>query len=349
MKQVDKLLNERAESLLKALIEQYIAEGQPVGSKTLANTSNVDLSPASIRNVLSELEKMGFVASPHTSAGRVPTPQGYRYFVDSLITTKPLSPQTIDQMVQDMMRTQQTNELVTHASQFLSQLTSFAGIVTFPRRTRLQLKHIEFLPLSEERLLAILVTSDNEVQNRIIPVARTYTKSELQRAANYLNEKFAGQPIESLRQEIMDEMHQVREDMDKAMREAVELAGQALNDDLGANDENFVVAGQTNLLTAGSWDNIQQLRQLFDAFNEKQDILSLLDQSLSASGVQIFIGEESGYEVLGECSIITASYSSEGEVIGSLGVIGPTRMPYEQVISVVDITAKVLSSALNSR
>jgi heat-inducible transcriptional repressor len=203
--------------------------------------------------------------------------------------------------------------------------------------------------LSEERLLAILVTSDNEVQNRIIPVARTYTKSELQRAANYLNEKFAGQPIESLRQEIMDEMHQVREDMDKAMREAVELAGQALNDDLGANDENFVVAGQTNLLTAGSWDNIQQLRQLFDAFNEKQDILSLLDQSLSASGVQIFIGEESGYEVLGECSIITASYSSEGEVIGSLGVIGPTRMPYEQVISVVDITAKVLSSALNSR
>lgn len=347
-----KTLNERAEDLLRALVKNYISEGLPVGSKKLAEATRLDLSPASIRNVMADLEKSGLITSPHTSSGRVPTIQGYRYFVDSLLSIQPMDNRTADTMLSDLLESCDSNGtqgLVSSASEFLSSLTSYAGIVTLPRMESVQLRQIEFVPLSDKRVLTILVTNEKEVQNRVIPVHRAFSREELQCAANYLNAQFAGKKMTQVRQELMDEMNQARQDMDQMMRSAVEMADAAFNDSGKEKGEDFVVAGQTNLMTHNDLASVETLRQVFDAFNEKHDILRLLDQCLDAEGIQIFIGDESGYLGLGECSLVTSTYSVDGEVIGSLGVIGPTRMPYEQVISVVDITAKVLGAALNSK
>ncbi len=347
MKQTEKQLTERAECLLSALIQNYIQEGQPIGSKKLAAASKLELSSASVRNVMAELEAMGFVESPHTSAGRVPTAQGYRYYVDSLLQLEPVDSQAISELSKELQHEFNTLGIVSSVSEFLSNLTSFAGIVTLPKVARVALRQIEFLPLSDKRILTILVTNEHEVQNRIIPVHREFSAEELQRAANYLNDKFAGKELQRVRQEIMQEMNDARVSMDQMMRSAIEIASQVFE----KNDkkDDFVVAGQTNLMDYSEFASMDALKQLFDAFNQKRDILSLLDKCLNADGVQIFIGSESGYLGLGECSLVTSTYSVEGRPIGTLGVIGPTRMPYEQVVSVVDVTAKVLSAALKSK
>ncbi len=343
------LINERAENLLRTLIQQYIKQGQPIGSKTLANSKCMELSSASIRSVLSDLEKMGFIHSPHTSAGRIPTIQGYRYFVDSLLTVAPMDKSKFIGFIEDLEKEQETQNMVSSASEFLSNMTSFAGVVTIPKRKSVVLKQIEFLPLSENRVLSILVTNDFEVQNRILPVSRRFKAEELERAANYLNNKFAGQEIENIRKAVMVEMDDARKDVDQQMKTTVEMANNIFNNSSKNDREDYILAGQTNLMDHNDLASVDTLKQLFDAFNQKRDILHLLDQCLTSEGVQIFIGEESGYEVLEECSVVTKNYTVDGQIIGSLGVIGPTRMPYEQVISIVDVTAKILSSALNSK
>ncbi len=349
MNKLKKPLNDRAESLLRALITQYIAQGQPIGSKTLAHSGLIGLSPASIRNVLADLEELGFIKSPHTSAGRVPTIQGYRYFVDSLMTVRPLEDTLVRALASTLREEKDTQSLVIRASDFLSKLTDFTGIVTLPRRRRLALQQVEFLPLSDLRVLVILVTNKSEVQNRIIRVPRAYKSEELERAANYLNNKFAGREITQVRDEIMREMEQARESMDLMMRSLMVMANQMFGQAVDDSAEDCVVSGQTNLMSHDELANVDKLKQLFDAFNQKRDILQLLDQSLSAEGVQIFIGEEAGYKALGDCSVVATRYSVDGKVLGTLGVIGPTRMPYDQVISIVDITAKLLGSVLNSK
>ncbi len=349
MKNTEKLLSDREERLLNALIREYIDQAQPVGSKKLVQTASLNLSSASIRNVMADLEELGLIASPHTSAGRVPTVQGYRYFVDSLLNIKPLQPVAVEKMIKEFAGDYDTTSIIANASAMLSKLTSLAGIVTLPRRQRVQLAQIEFLPLSDNRVLSILVTDDNEVQNRIIPVKRVFESGELRQAANYLNTMFAGKEIRQVRNELLNELNEARQSMDQKMQAVVEMANKMFADENQDDQSDFVVAGETNLMDQSEFASVDTLKQVFEAFNKKRDILELLDQCLSADGMQIFIGDESGYQGLGDCSLVTSTYSVDGQVIGTLGVIGPTRMPYEQVISVVDITAKLVSSALKSK
>jgi heat-inducible transcriptional repressor len=337
----------RALQLLKALTERYIREGQPVGSRTLSRESGLNFSPATIRNVMADLEDLGLIRSPHTSAGRIPTVQGYRVFVDTLLTVKPLDESTVDRMRTELDTDQDPKGLVATASSLLSGITHLAGIVTLPRREHAALKRVEFLPLSEHRVLAVLVISDREVQNRILNVDRPYTASELQQASNYLNEQFAGRNLEEVRRSLIRDMKSDRADMDRMMRMAVEMADSALN--AAEEGDDFVLAGQTNLMEFEELCNPGTLRQLFEGFNRKRDILHLLDQCVNGAGMQIFIGEESGYQMLDECSVVTAPYSVGGRVVGVLGVIGPTRMAYERVIPIVDATARIMGAALNPR
>lgn len=341
------LIDERAQHFLKVLIERYIKEGQPVGSKTLARDAGTGLSPATIRNVMADLEDMGLVVSPHTSAGRVPTASGYRFFVDSLLTLQPLKGQELGQLKDQLEVEQGSSILLSSASQMLSELTHMAGVVMVPRRERVAFRQIEFLPLSGDRILTILVTHEEEVLNRIINTKRAYTKSELERAANYLNQAFSGQTLTKVREKLFREMQQARKDLDQTMAQAMEIAGQVFQQEEQGDD--CVISGQTNLMDFNELADMQQLRQLFDAFTQKHDILHLLDHCLQADGVQIFIGEESGYRHLDNCSVITAPYGGDDEVVGVLGVIGPTRMAYDRVIPIVDITAKLLSAALKQQ
>jgi heat-inducible transcriptional repressor len=338
-------INERAQHLLKVLVERYIRDGQPVGSRTLATETQLGLSPATIRNVLSDLEEHGYLASPHTSAGRIPTVRGYRFFVDSLLTVKPLDNNAVQQCQQQLKPDQNVPTLVSSASNLLSELTRLTGLVMLPRREHISLRQIEFLPLSDNRVLVILVLNEREVQNRIIYTKRIYSQNELQQAANYLNATYAGQEIARVRKKLLAAMQNDRATMDQLMRTAIEVADQVL--ETTPNEQDYVLAGQNHLFDLVDNTGIQGLRQLFTAFTQKHDILHLLDQCLNTNGVQIFIGEESGYDVLDECSVVTAPYSVEGQAVGVLGVIGPTRMPYERVISIVDVTAKLLSAALN--
>ena len=340
-------LSERAQHLLRVLVKQYIESGQPVGSKALSRAAGLDLSPATIRNVMADLEAKGLLSSPHTSAGREPTVQGYRLFVDSLVTMAPLNDQRIEKLKSQLTHEADTRTLLSNVSEFLSGITRLAGLVTVPSVRHMELTHLEFLPLSENRVLAILVTNDREVHNRILHLPRRFSSDELHQIAAYLNGQFRGKEIAALRQQLVQEMHAARESMNQLMRAAIDMAEQVLSDE--DDGDNFVVVGQTNLMGFEELSNVDRLRQLFEAFNQKRDILHLLDQCLHAQGVQIFIGEESGYDVLGECSLVTSSYSVDGRVLGVLGVLGPTRMPYEQVIPVVDITAKLLGAALNSK
>ena len=335
-------LNERAQILLKTLIERYIAEGQPVGSRALSKYSGLDLSPASIRNVMADLEEMGLIASPHTSAGRIPTPRGYRFFVDTLLTIKPLDSLEINQL-EGQLHAENRQRLVASASQVLSELTRFAGIVVTPRRSA-GFRHIEFVKLSETRILIILVTPEGDVQNRILFSEQSYSPSELVEASNMLNQNFAGLTLEESRTRIQEQLRRLREDILKLMTAALEASNPAITE----SSDEIVISGENKLLDVQELSsNMARLRGLFDLFERKTALLQLLDVSTRAQGVQIFIGGESGLVPLDECSVVTAPYEVEGKVVGTVGVIGPTRMAYERVIPIVDITAKLLTSALS--
>ena len=335
------MLDPRAQHLLKTLVERYIADGQPVGSPSLSRHSGLELSPATVRNVMADLEEMGFITSPHTSAGRVPTPRGYRFFVDSLMVVKPLEQVEIHRLEGELAN-DRPQQIVSTAASLLSQLTQFAGVIVTPRRREAAFRHLEFLRLSEKRVLLIVVTQDGDVQNRILHTDRSYTPTQLIEATNFFNHNFAGQPLAAIRVRLADELLALRDDIAGLMKVAVEAGEGALSE-----GEALVVTGERNLLHADDLaSNMQRLRRLFDLFEQKTSLLHLLDVSQRAHGVQIYIGEESGLMPLDECSVVTASYEVGGQVIGTLGVIGPTRMAYERVIPIVDITAKLLSNAL---
>lgn len=336
------MLTDRAQILLKTLVERYIAEGEPVGSRTLSKHSGLDLSPASIRNVMADLEEMGFVASPHTSAGRVPTPRGYRFFVDTLLTVRPLAQVEVAQL-ETSLAASDPQRLIASASSLLSDLSQFAGLVMTPRRNP-AFRQIEFLSLSEKRILLIIVTMEGEVENRVILIDTPYSASALTEAANYFNQHFAGHRFDQVRSKLRDELGRMRDDITRLMAAAVDAGSQALD----TSQDSMVVSGSRKLLDVEELSgNMRNLRRLFDAFEQKTGLLQLLDQSRSAAGVQVFIGGESELLPLDECSLVTAPYSVDGQVVGTLGVVGPTRMAYERVVPIVDITAKLLSSALS--
>ncbi|MCB1738174.1 MAG: heat-inducible transcriptional repressor HrcA [Gammaproteobacteria bacterium] len=339
-------LKEREQALLKALIELYIRDGQPVGSRTLAKTSGMELSPATVRNVLADLEDMGLLASPHTSAGRVPTDRGYRLFVDSLVQVRPVGAETLVGL-QNRLRKDDASALVRTASSLLSDVTSLAGLVTVPHRSYASLRQIEFLPLTEKQVLAIIVVNEREVENRVIRTDRAYSRAELESSANYINAHFAGRDLAEVRVALLRELRAAQQSMNEMMLSAISMAEQALEPDVPRED--FVLSGETRLMNIQDMADMNRLRGLFEAFQRKQDILNLLDFSVKGRGVQIFIGQEAGLNVLDGCSLVTAPYRVEGEVVGVLGVLGPTRMSYDSVIPVVDITAKLLGAALQGR
>jgi len=339
--------NERAQHLLRVLIQRYIKDGQPVGSRTLSKDSGLSLSPATIRNVMSDLEDLGLVSAPHTSAGRIPTPQGYRLFVDTLVRYRQPRENDIDKLrSQIRQQTDDAGSLVSSVSNLLSDFTSLAGVVTVPRGQHAALRQIEFLPLSENRILAILVINDREVQNRILHVDREYSESELQQAANFINQHYAGIEMIQVRQQILSDLENARLDMNQAMHDIIAVAQSALE---GGNDADgeFVLAGETNLMDFAELSDVDTLRRLFDTFSRKRLMLDLLDRSINADGVQVFIGAESGYGILDDCSVVTAPYQLDDETVGVLGVIGPTRMAYDRVVPIVDVTARLLKSALS--
>lgn len=339
-------LNERAEDLFKLLVNRYIREGRPVGSRTLARDSGRTLSPATIRNVMADLEELGLLWAPHTSAGRVPTVQGYRLFVDTMLHTQPLATDEVRDLEQKVDAADRADTLAETTSALLSEITHLAGIVMLPRQERVILRHVEFLSLSDERVLVILVINEHEVQNRIIRTKRRYSPAELQEAANYLNDTYAGRSLATIRERIVDELRRFREKMNRLTAMAVEMAEKAF-DVTPPSEGDFVVAGQTHLMEYDDLADMDKLRHLFEAFNQKRDLLHLLDQCLRSEGVHIFIGEECGYEVLDEFSVVTSPYEAGGRVIGVLGVIGPTRMAYERIVPIVDVTARLVSAALN--
>ena len=343
-------ISERAQHFLKVLIERYIQDGHPVGSRTLAKDAGLDLSPATIRNVMADLEDLGLVTSPHTSAGRIPTVPGYRLFVDSLLSLKPLDNAMLRQVQQRLDIRDAPSGLLDSASRLLSSLTHLAGVVMVPKHNQVRIRQIEFVPLSEERVLTVIVTSTGEVYNRIIRTSRVFSRSELEQLSNYITSHYAGSDLAGIRRRVLREMQETKRNLDALMVQAMEVARAAFVGDLDDDGKgDFVVAGQTNLMDFDELAQMDSLRSLFDAFTEKQEILHLLDRSLEADGVQIFIGEESGYSTLKDCSVITAPYGVNSQVVGVLGVIGPTRIAYDRVIPIVELTAKVLGSALASR
>ncbi|HHH43831.1 MAG TPA: heat-inducible transcription repressor HrcA, partial [Gammaproteobacteria bacterium] len=307
-------LSTRAQYLLKALTERYIRDGQPVGSRTLAREAGLKLSPATIRNVIADLEELGLVTSPHTSAGRVPTVQGYRLFVDTLLSVQPLEHELLDELELNLGGETDSRELVETASNLLSDVTHLAGLVTIPRREHASLQRVEFLPLSEHKILAILVISDTEVQNCILNMDRAYSAAELQQFSTFLNEQFAGKEIHAVRNTLVSELRETRENLNRMMATAMDMADRVLGEAEQGSD--YVLAGQANLMEFNELCNVTTLRHLFEAFNEKRQILNLLDQCVESEGVQIFIGEESGYQMLDECSLVTAPYTVDGQVLG---------------------------------
>lgn len=340
-------MNEREQYILKALIERYIREGQPVGSKALAEEGAIALSSATIRNVLAELEDAGYIFSPHTSAGRVPTVSGYRFFIDTLLTLKPIDAAQIAHYKLQLRGKMSVSELMQSTSHLLSGVTHQVGLVTLPRLEQMILRHVEFLPLSQQRVLIILVLNEQDVQNRIIETDRVYSASELEQAANYLNAQFAGKDLPFIRKELLDALQSDKEQLNQGMDVVLDMATGLLEEQ--SDQDDVMVAGHSNLLDLASTRGIDSLKGLFDAFSQKRDILHLLDQCLRVDGVQIFVGEESGHKILEDCSVITAPYFADGQILGVLGVVGPTRMDYERVIPIVDMTAKLLSTALEMR
>ena len=334
------MIDERARTLLKTLIEHYIADGQPVGSRALSRLSGLDLSPATIRNVMSDLEEMGFVASPHTSAGRVPTPRGYRFFVDTLVTLRPLEEQQTA-IIEGRLREADPQRAIQTAAQLLSSLSQFAGVVLTPRRSS-SFKQVEFVRLSDRRVLLIIVTPEGDVQNRILLTQTSFTQPQLIEAANMLNEHFAGKSFSEVRTLLQSDLRRLREDISALMEAAVQAGSEA-----EAESDPVVVSGERNLLGSDLSTDVDTLRRMFDLFEHKTRLIHLLDTSIGAHGVQIYIGGESQLVPMDEMSLVVAPYTVDGQVVGTLGVVGPTRMAYERVIPIVDITAKLLSSALS--
>ncbi len=336
------MLDDRSRNLLKTLIERYIAEGQPVGSRALSKFSGLDLSPATIRNVMADLEEMGLVASPHTSAGRIPTPKGYRLFVDSLLTVQPIHANQAA-MLEGQLQADAPSRVLGHAAQLLSSLSSFAGVVVTPKRGGV-FRHLEFLRLGERRVLLIVVSPDGDVHNRILQTDRDYTPSELTEAANYINSHYAGLDFEEVRRRLRVELLELRENISALTKLAMESGEQVLHDP----QETVVISGERRLLDVSDLsDNMARLRKLFDLFEHKATLAQLLDASAHGQGVQIFIGGESSLVPIEELSVVAAPYEIDGRVVGTLGVIGPTRMAYERVIPIVDITSKILSTVLS--
>jgi heat-inducible transcriptional repressor len=337
------MLDKRAQILLKTLIERYITEGQPIGSRTLSKYSGLDLSPATIRNVMSDLEELGLISSPHTSAGRIPTPLGYRFFVDTLLVVKQLQSGEIHQL-EGQLQPDNPQRVIQSASHLLSQLTQFAGVVMTPRRRSLTFRHVEFLKLSEKRILLIVVTPEGDVQNRMLLTERDYAANELVEAANYLNQNYSGQSFEDMRARLQGELRELRQDMIHLMSAAVDAGSEAL----AKPGEPYVLSGERNLLGARDLSqDMSRLKQLIELFERKTSLVQILDVSLRGQGVQIFIGGESGFAAPDDVSVVTSPYKVDGEVVGTVGVIGPTRMAYDRVIPIVDVTAKLLSSALS--
>jgi heat-inducible transcriptional repressor len=340
---MDSMLNERAQLLLKTLIERYIADGQPVGSRTLSRAPGLDLSAASIRNVMADLEDMGLIISPHTSAGRVPTARGYRLFVDNLLAIRPLDDGEVTQIARELLPDSPQN-LAQAASHLLSDLTHFAGVIVTPQRSDSAFRQIEFLRLSEKRILLILVSLDGDVQNHLITTERDYSPSELTEAANFINSHYAGQGLAHIADRVSEELQQLQSDITELMAAAIRFGQHSLAD----LSETVVIAGENRLLRVNDLsEDLTRLRELFDTFERRSELLKLLNQSRGAQGVRLFIGEESGLMTLGDCTVVTAPYRINNQVVGTLGVIGPTRMAYERVIPIVDITARLVSSALS--
>jgi len=342
-------ISDREFTILRLLIDQYIREGQPVGSRTLSRISGVGLSPATLRNVMGDLEHMGLLVSPHTSAGRIPTELGYRVFVDQMLEVTPLLDYDVAKIRTGFSTASSAKEAMQMASSFLSGFTQMAGIVSVHKKDAQVLRQIEFLPLPDKRALVILVLNDADVQNRIIHVDRDYSQQEFERAANFLNQHYAGKSLADIGAFIRNDLRDSRDEMTAKMKQMIEAAGSLFAEsEQSSYDGDVVVDGQTNLMNCADLSDIERLKELFDAFNRKRDIFHLLDQCLSAEGVQIYIGKESGYSVFDECSLVTAPYQVQGEIVGVLGVVGPTRMAYDRVVPVVDITSKLISAALNS-
>ena len=337
-------LNERAKHLLKVLVEQYIDSGQPVASTTLANESGLSLSAATIRNAMANLETMGLIHAPHTSAGRIPTSKGYRVFVDSLVSVQELDKSTLAQMKGRIDLPNNPTELIHSASNLLSGITQLAGIVTLPSRQHVGIRRIEFINLSKLQILVVLVLNDGEIQNKLLEVKREYSTSELQKATNYLNETLEGKNLNQVKQRLLADMRQVYDDVDQTMRTAMELADQTFEGMSSSLQDDVVMAGQNNLIHCDDLSDMGKLRGLFNAFEEKRQMLDLLNTAMEADGVQIFIGNESGYQAFDDCSLVTSTYEMEDGSIGVLGVVGPTRMSYDRVIPIVDITARLLSA-----
>jgi heat-inducible transcriptional repressor len=343
------LPNERASHLLRVLIQRYIREGEPVGSRTLSKDSGLDLSPATVRNVMSDLEELGLVSAPHTSAGRVPTPKGYRLFVDTLVRYRQPRDNDMRRMHHRLKsNVDDTGALIGTVSEMLSDITSLAGVVTVPRGQHPTLRQIEFLPLSDQRVLVILVINDRDVQNRILQLDRDYSESELTQAANFINEKYAGLDMLQVRERLLSDLEETRNSMNQAMLDIISVAHSAM-EGAARPGTDYVLAGETKLMDFAELSDIETLRRLFEAFSRKRLILELMDRSIHAQGVQVFIGEESGFRILDDCSVVTAPYHIDDDTIGVLGVIGPTRMAYDRVVPIVDITARLLGSALGQR
>lgn len=334
--------------VLSGLVRRYIHDGSPVGSRTLANQSELSLSSASIRNVMSDLEEYGLIQAPHTSAGRVPTAKGYRFFINGLLKAGAINSETMNSMSHRLKGISDPTSILAGATEMLSQITSFAGIVSTPDHNKSHIKQIEFLKLSEQRVLAILVTDDGQVQNKVLSAHRDYSDSELVEAANYFNSEYSTKSLDRVRAQLLVHMKTDHKTMHQEMRTAVNMAGQ-LFDDEESGAENVLVSGEHNLLAIPEFSEMAKLKELFDTFKTKQVLFDLLQKSMFAEGVNIFIGEESGYEPFRDCSVIAAPYEIDNERVGVLGVIGPTRMKYEEVISAVDVTARLLGSALSAQ
>ncbi|GAC1601237.1 MAG: heat-inducible transcriptional repressor HrcA [Ramlibacter sp.] len=330
------MLDDRAKLLLKALVERYIADGQPVGSRTLSRASGLELSPATIRNVMSDLEEMGLIASPHTSAGRIPTARGYRLFVDTMLTAER------QEMATPSLAADQPQRVINNAAQLLSNLSQFVGVVMAPRRTS-TFRHIEFLRLSEKRFLVIIVSPEGDVQNRVVFTAADYTQGQLIEASNYLNANYAGMEIEQVRERLKTEVESLRGEISQLMQTAVQASSEALS-----QQEEVVISGERNLLAVSDFSSdMSQLRRAFDLFEQKTQLMRLLEVSSQAAGVRIYIGGESQVVPFEELSIVSSPYKVDGQIVGTLGVIGPTRMPYDRMIQIVDITARLVSNALS--
>lgn len=336
------MLDDRSKLLLKTLVERYIADGQPVGSRTLSKAAGLELSPATIRNVMSDLEELGLIVSPHTSAGRVPTARGYRLFVDTMLTVRREDLRSAEHLPGAALQAEQPRQVLNQAAQMLSNLSQFVGVVMVPKRPSV-FRHIEFLSLSDRRVLVILVSPEGDVQNRVIHTQTDHTQSQLQEAANFLNTHYAGLTIDQVRERLHTEVDRLRSEIASLMVKAVEAGSEAID-----QQDEVVVAGERNLLSVSEFSrDMGHLRKMFDLFEQKTQLMRLLEVSNQAEGVRIFIGGESQVVPYEDLSVVSAPYEVDGQVVGTLGVIGPQRMPYDRMIQIVDITSKLVSNALS--